>query len=459
MASFTRRRALALGGALAGAAALLPGCSSAPPADHAARRRATSPPPPRPGRLFADTAAGLAVADLATGAVRATYPGAVAEARWSRLYQLTDGRLRTYDAGNGRLIADVTAPGEQIKAVSAALVALGPPPGPRTRTTLTLIGADRPRTLHLDGNIEPEAFSPDGTAMYVLDRLPPAAPDGYRVRAYDLTRERMGPLQTRDKRPVPAGQEEEMRGQGRQAVLDPAQNVLYTLYTHQDSHLHTRDLVADRDLSPGVHAFVHVLHLDQRWAFCLDLPAPFGLGPAAAHTLALGEAGLYVFDASSGRVTLASTQDLTITRSALLGRAGGDGATGPPEQGAADGGTPEHAAAGHQAPGQETTGHEASGRGVAGQGAAAGEAFAVAGGGRLYLAEGGRLLVCDGRTLVPQARWWLPGQARGLAYLNGEVLAGAGEQVLRLDPATGARRGALTLPGLRALRHAESATG
>ncbi|TYB62334.1 hypothetical protein FXF51_26940 [Nonomuraea sp. PA05] len=174
MASYTRRRALALGGALTGAA-LLPGCSSTPAT---APRPAASPPPARPGRLFADTTAGLAVADLATGAVRAAYPGAVADAGWTRLYQLADGHLRIYDTATGRLLHEVTAAGEQIKAVSTGQVVLGPPPGARTRTTLTLTGEGRPRTLRLDGNIEPEAFSSDGAVMYVLDRLPPAAP-GY----------------------------------------------------------------------------------------------------------------------------------------------------------------------------------------------------------------------------------------------------------------------------------------
>ncbi|MEV0387813.1 hypothetical protein [Nonomuraea sp. NPDC050643] len=360
--------------------------------------------------MFADTAAGLAVADLATGQVRATYPGGVAEARWARLYRLDRGRLRSYQAATGLLIDDVPAGGGRIKAVSAALVAIGPPPGPRTRTTLVLAGEGRRRTLRLAGNIEPEAFSPDGSTLYVLDRLPPSAPDRYRVRAYDLTRGRMEALRTRDKRPIPPGQEEEMRGRGRQAVLDPAQNVLYTLYTHQDAHLHTRDLAAGTDLSPGVHAFVHVLHLDQRWAYCLDLPAPFGLGPAEAHALALGDGRLYVFDASTGRVVSASTGELAITRSAPAGRG-------------------------------------------------AGEAFAVAGGGRLYVAAGTRVRVADAQTLAPRGVWELPGAARGLAYLRGEVLAGAGEQVLRLDPVSGARLGAVAVPGLRALRHAEGAAG
>ncbi|MEV4020855.1 hypothetical protein AB0J35_61310 [Nonomuraea angiospora] len=166
-----------------------------------------------------------------------------------------------------------------------------------------------------------------------------------------------------------------------------------------------------------MHAFVHVLHLDQRWAFCLDLPAPFGLGPAEAHTLALEGRRLYVFDASTGRAVLASATDLSIIRSGLVG-------------------APTVAA-----------------------GAAAGEAFSAAGDGRLFLAAGTRLLVSDGATLARQAAWDLPGPARGLAYLDGELLAGAGEQVLRLDPRSGARLGAVALPGLRALRHAELAAG
>ncbi|MFG1709792.1 hypothetical protein ACFLIM_42110 [Nonomuraea sp. M3C6] len=407
MAPWTRRQAFTL----AAAAAVLSACAAETPAKPAESPPAARPAA-RPGRLFAETATGLAVVDLATGKVRATYPGAVAEPRWATLYQLHGGHLRTYQAAEGIVIDDVRAAGEQIKAVSAGLAALGPPAGPRTRTRITLVSAGgESRALDLDGNVEPEAFSPDGQAMYVLDRLPPAAPDRYRVRMYDLTQGTMGALQTRDKRQISPGQEEEMRGQGRQAVLDPAQNILYTLYTHQDAHLHTRDLAAGHDLSPGVHAFVHVLHLDQRWAYCLDLPAPFGLGPPPAHTLALQDRRLYVFDASTGRAVVASTEKPAIERSALLGKL--------------------------------TTG----------------EAYATAGAGRLYLAAGTRLVAADGETLAPRAAWDLPGPARGLALLGGELLAGAGDQVLRLDAGTGARLGAIALPGLRTLRHAEPATG
>lgn len=65
-----------------------------------------------------------------------------------------------------------------------------------------------------------------------------------------------------------------------------------------------------------MHAFVHVLSLDQRWAYCLDLPEPFGLGPPRSHAMALDSEArrLYVFDASTGRVVVASTDDLQIKR-------------------------------------------------------------------------------------------------------------------------------------------------
>ncbi|WP_188187809.1 hypothetical protein [Nonomuraea sp. SYSU D8015] len=404
MSSLTRRQAFALG-----AVAAVSACAAERPATKAA----PAVPAPKPGRLFATTAAGLVVVDLAKGAVKAAYPAAVADGAWTRIHQLKDGRLRSYEVGTGALLADETVDGRQIKAVSARMIAVGPPPGPRRRTRITLVGDNGTRTVELDGNIEPEAFSGDGRIMYLLDHLPPEAPDRYRVRMYDLDAGTLQPLQTRDKTQVRPGAEEEMRGRGRQAVLDPSAGVLYTLYTHQDDHLHTRDLAAGRDQSPGVHAFVHVLNLDQRWAYCLDLPAPFGLGPHEAHTIALDAARrrLYSFDASTGTIVVASTDDQVIRRSGLLGKQPG------------------------------------------------GEAYAAAGGRRVYVAVGSRVLVADGETLAPLAAWALPGPARGVTWTAGELLVGAGDQVIRLDPDTGAGLGAFPLPGLQEVRHAERIPG
>ena len=40
-----------------------------------------------------------------------------------------------------------------------------------------------------------------------------------------------------------------------------------------------------------MHAFVHTLSLDQCFAYCIDLPAPFGEGPAEGHAIAVGRSG------------------------------------------------------------------------------------------------------------------------------------------------------------------------
>jgi hypothetical protein len=401
--TLTRRQALAWGAVAAAAA-----CSVTEPPSKTAPKAPPNSPALR-GRLFAETAAGLSVVDLSSGRIRGSYPGAVAGERWMRLYQLDGGRLKIYDAATGKLVEQAVAKGQKIKAVSGRAVAVGPPVGPRTRTTISLTGDVGAKTINLDGNIEPEAFSSNGELMYLLDYLPPGKPDRYRVRMYNVGTGKVTSLFTRSKQPVPLDREEEMRGTGRLAIHDPDMGALYTLYTHQDQHLHTRDLAAGHDLSPGVHAFVHVLSLNQGWAYCIDLPAPFGLGPPPAHVMALdsGARRLYVFDASTGHVVVASTDDLEIKRSGLLG-------VQPP-----------------------------------------GQAYAAAAEGRAYLAVGGRLVSADGETLGPAGAWDLPGRARGLTWLNGELLAGAGERVLRLQPRTGAQLGTISLPGLRELRHAE----
>ena len=80
---------------------------------------------------------------------------------------------------------------------------------------------------------------------------------------------------------------------------------------------------------PGVHvhAFVHVLSLAEGWAFCLDLPLPFGVCPSEAHALAVSPDGrrLYVADLASGSVAAADTSRLQVIRTADIGLA--DGAT------------------------------------------------------------------------------------------------------------------------------------
>jgi hypothetical protein len=281
-------------------------------------------------------------------------------------------------------------------------------PAGRAGTALLVTTEGQQRRYDLEGVIEPDAFTRDGLALFVLEWLPASAPDRYRVRLLDLTSGEVGPLLTRAKAAVPPGAEEEMRGEGRQAVLSPDRQVLYTLYTHQPGHRHTRDLIAGR---PGnVHAFVHVLHLNERWAYCLDLPDPFGTGPAAGHAVAVSADGgrLAVVDVLTGHLAYADTTALTIERVAAV----------PAAEGAAS------------------------------------LVFAPDGM-RVFVGAGPELTVLDRSTDAVTARWPVAGSIRGLGLSRdgARVYAGGADEVVWLDAATGRPRGQAPVDGLIALRH------
>lgn len=279
-------------------------------------------------------------------------------------------------------------------------------PVARARTPLLVAADGGQRRYDLEGVVEPDAFSSDGTGLFVLEWLPAQAPERYRVRLLDLGSGEARPPYTRDKVPVPAGAEEQMRGEGRQAVLSPSRQVLYTLYTHQPGHRHTRDLIAGRP--GGAHAFVHVLHLAQGWAYCLDLPHPFGEGPAAGHAIAASADGrrIAVADVTSGSLAYADTTSLKIERVVTAAR-GGDAAS-----------------------------------------------LAFTPGGDRVLIGAGRTVTTFGAGAVA-ARWSVPGPVRGLA-LSGDgtrVYAGGAGEIVWLDAASGALRGRAPVDGLTALRH------
>jgi hypothetical protein len=282
-------------------------------------------------------------------------------------------------------------------------------PAARARTPLLVTAEGRQQQRYdLGGVVEPDAFTSDGTGLFVLEWLPPEAPDRYRVRLLDLASGAVQPLLTRNKVPVPAGAEEEMRGDGRQAVLSADKQVLYTLYTHQPDHRHTRDLIAGR---PGdVHAFVHVLHLTERWAYCLDLPHPFGEGPAAGHAVAISDDGerLVVADVTSGSLAYADTAALTIERVAAM----------PAANGAAS--------------------------------------LALAPDGlRVFIGAGTTVTVLDRGTDTVTARWSVPGTIRGLGLSRdaARVYAGGADEIVWLDTGSGTLRGRVAIDGLTALRH------
>ncbi|GIF38377.1 hypothetical protein [Actinoplanes xinjiangensis] len=395
----TTRRNLLL---LAGSALALGGC----------RETAQAAPttPTAPDVLLAESDRGLLrlgpAGEQVLGPAAAGYDGA-------HLYAARPGGLDQVDPASGTAVRSAALADGWIPRVvstdgrACALSRTGASdrPAARARTRLLITGPGGASERDLAGVIEPDAFTADGTGLFVLEWLPAAAPDHYRVRLLDLATGEVQPLSTRDKTPLPPGAEEEMRGDGRQAVLSADRTMLFTLYTHQPGHRHTRDLLSGRP--GGAHAFVHVLHLSERWAYCLDLPHPFGEGPAAGHALAADGRTLFVADLNAGKLAYASPESLAIERVVDV----------PP--------VPESTAA-----------------------------LALTADGRVLIGAGG-VTVLDRASGRQTGRWELPGAVRGLALSRdgGRVYAGGTGRVTWLDAATGTRSGEVAVPGLIALRH------
>ncbi|MGI5212559.1 YncE family protein [Plantactinospora sp. CA-290183] len=436
----TRRTALRLAGVtagVAGAGALtaVAGCRF-----RSDDRSAGGEPASRDVLVVEVAGGALAVVDALTGRLLVNPAPAVLSGDGNRLIRADqpDGatggtRLAAHRLPDGTAVGGGTLDDRLAVRVSSpdgSLVALADPggtggttyrPGPRERTTIVVAdGTGQRNRLELAGNLEPEAFDASGRQLFVLDYLPPAAPDRYRVRVVDLATGQVGPLLTRTKTAVPPGAEEEMRGEGRQAVYDWRTQRLFTLYTHQPDHLHTRDRIAGaRPDAPHVHAFVHTLSLVEGWAYCVDLPTPFGERAAAGHTIALSRNGdtLYVADSGSGALAAVDPVGLTVARTlrfaAPAAPAGGGTASAP-----------------------------------------AGAAFDRA----------GMLLVGAGREVVGAAvtagggtdpRWSTPAEIRGLAGPpdGARLYVGQPDAVLRVDAGTGRVRQRIAVPGLVALRH------
>jgi DNA-binding beta-propeller fold protein YncE len=158
-------------------------------------------------------------------------------------------------------------------------------------------------------------------------------------------------------------------------------------------------------------AFVHTLDLSMGWAYCLELPDPFGTGPAEAHTVAVTPDGrrLVVADLSSGHLAVADTDTLSV-RYVL------DVPTGT------------------------------------------GTAYAVApaAGERLYLGVGSHVTVVDLGLLNTVDRWTVQGPVRGLAVSadGARLLVGYRGAVGWYDIVDGRPLGAVPVAGLTELRRA-----
>jgi hypothetical protein len=154
-------------------------------------------------------------------------------------------------------------------------------PGGRPRSTIAvrdqLTGTTRSMTL--DRNLEPEAFSPDGRTLFAIDHRPADAPVAYRVSTIDVEEA----IITDTLGPRKIAVTEEMRGSGRQQVWSPLDDQLYTLYIRQS-----------QQGGAETAAFVHVLDVATDWALCVALPDGFGLGPPDSTAIMIDQAGLTI---------------------------------------------------------------------------------------------------------------------------------------------------------------------
>jgi hypothetical protein len=228
---------------------------------------------------------------------------------------------------DGQLQARVVSADGRLVALADPATTTGYAPTGRLGTTVVVVDQQgEQRRFPLMGCLEPEAFSTGGDRLFLLDYLPPDAPDRYRVRVLNLGTGAVDPLLTRDKAVIPSGAEEEMRGEGRSAVYVQRSQFLFTLYTHQPDHEHTRDLIAGRGAE--VHAFVHSLNLEIGFAYCIDLPAPFGEGPPEGHVIAVApdRDDPVVVDTTTGSVAELNGFELTVRGLAAIPA---DDRTGP----------------------------------------------------------------------------------------------------------------------------------
>jgi hypothetical protein len=404
MTDLTRRDVLRVAGVVV-ASGVVAACTSPPPSP--------SPSEPSGERLQVSTVDGLAVLEARAGRTVVAAADALASADRSRLVSVSPDaggtRLTTRDALTATVLAAARLRGRlspRAVSVDVQLVALVDDasaghgryrPAGRTETTVVVAGASGERARHtVPGCVEPEAFSMSGGELFVLDYVPPAAPDRYRVRVMDIANGTVGPLSTRLKTVVPPSAEEEMRGEGRQAVYDPARGLLFTLYTHQ----------------PGdgmTNAFVHTLSVREGWAYCVDLPAPFGEGPAAAHAIVRSTygTGVLVVDASGGAIARLDPAQLIVDRVARF--------TGT---------------------------------------ATAASACLSTDNERLFVAADRRVVVVDAASLKETTSWRLPDQACGVAATATNVYIGQPGAVLAVDPSSGVIRSRIKVAGLSQVQHA-----
>jgi hypothetical protein len=231
-----------------------------------------------------------------TSTTSTTAPGPVADDTpvaaaldGSAAFSIRDGRLVRIDPDTNAEMASWRLPRGTVSINAVApggrWIALTDRPSgydasqPRASTELVVFDADAGAEAHriaLDGDVLPEAFSVNGKLVFALDYRG----DHYRVQTITLATEERVDTSERDKTLEP----EDMHGTTVRGVLNADHTLLSTLYRNPGN-----------DKEP---AFVHILDLVHGWAYCADLPAPFGTGPPGSDLIELTPADTVVVTAT-----------------------------------------------------------------------------------------------------------------------------------------------------------------
>ena len=232
----------------------------------------------------------------------------IADLDGSTVVSQTDGEIIFTSAGSDEAVDVAIDSRSRLRVVSAdgTRAALLEAADGVSRITVVDLKRAAPRVFELAGLVEPEAFSTDGRLLYVVDHQASEQPGSYRVRPFNLETGELEDILGPTKLPF----DEAMNGTGRRQIWSPDGTRLYTLYIRQALHQHS-------ELTNG---FVHVLDLDDEWAYCLDLPPAFGAGDLDSTALAVAPDGnsIAVADLHAGQLAFASTTDLEVTRTVEL---------------------------------------------------------------------------------------------------------------------------------------------
>jgi hypothetical protein len=219
------------------------------------------------GVALLSTESGVVAVEAGTTDVRWSAPGAVAALDGSAVFAKGSGRLVRLNPRTGKELGSwpvdaaldpvVVAPdGAWVALTDHAEYEIGEPPAATTQMLVVAGTSGKARArFDLAGDIEPEAFSPGGETLVVLEHRGPT----YRVNTLDLRSGEQYPTIDENKDVVG-----DMAGRRVAGVLSADRMLLATLYQTSDG--------------PEPGAFVHVLHL-AGWAYCVGLPSPFGSGP------------------------------------------------------------------------------------------------------------------------------------------------------------------------------------